>query len=45
MRMEIRPGEGGVDAEQFVIELSQAVSKHSNKPVSMVGSTAVLDSL
>lgn len=45
MRMEIRPAEGGADAETFAVELGQAISKHSGTPMAMVGRTVILDRL
>lgn len=45
MRMEIRAGEGGTDAEQFVSELSAAISKHSGISGNYVGSTVIFDRL
>lgn len=41
MRMEIRPGEGGADAEAFAVELGQSISKHSGTPMTMAGRTVV----
>lgn len=45
MRMEIRPAEGGEDAEAFATELGQAVSKHSGIPMEHDGRTVVLHRL
>lgn len=45
MRMEIRPAEGGADAEVFAVELGQAISKHSGTPIEMTGRTVVLNCL
>lgn len=45
MRMEIRPGEGGADAELFAEELANAIAKHSGKNISNDGTTKVLERL
>lgn len=45
MRMEIRPGEGGADAELFVNELAEAVSKHSGTKITIDGTTRTLERL
>lgn len=43
--MEIRPGEGGADAEMFAGELAAAVAKHSGRSVQTVGKFYVLHRL
>lgn len=43
MRMEIRAGEGGADAELFAQEFAQAVSKHSGEKVVADGTTMILE--
>mgnify|MGYP006349551801 FL=1 len=45
MKMEIRPQEGGADAEAFALELGQAIAKHSGAELSMDGTTVVLGRL
>jgi len=45
MRMEIRPAEGGADAELFASEFAASVSKHSGKDVVNEGTTKVLERL
>ncbi len=43
--MEIRPGEGGADAEAFAGELASAIAKHSGRKVQTVGKFYVLHRL
>ncbi len=43
MRMEIRPAEGGMDAELFATEFASAVSKHSGEKVVSEGTTKILE--
>ena len=45
MRMEIRPQEGGKDAELFVEEFAEAVAKHSGKSVAQEGTMRFLERL
>lgn len=45
MRMEIRPGEGGADAELFAHQLAQSIAKHSNKEIISEGTTRILERL
>jgi protein subunit release factor A len=43
--MEIRPGEGGADAEAFASELATAIAKHSGVSVQTAGKFYVLHRL
>lgn len=45
MRMEIRAGEGGSDAEHFASELAAAIAKHSGISEIRNDSMIVLDRL
>jgi hypothetical protein len=45
VRMEVRAGDGGSDAEMFAQEFAEAVSKHSGASVSTEGKTVVLHCL
>lgn len=45
MRMEIRPQEGGADAELFVQEFAEAVAKYSGKKAIAEGTMRVLERL
>lgn len=45
MRIEIRPAEGGADAQAFAADLGQAISKHSGSPAEAAGRTVVLHRL
>lgn len=45
MKMEIRPGDGGADAEAFASELAAAIAKGSKADVSSDGTTKVLHRL
>lgn len=45
MRMEVRPQEGGIDAELFVQEFANAVSKHSGKEIKSEGTMRFLERL
>lgn len=43
--MEIRAGEGGADAENFVEEFSSAIEKHSGVSRKNVGNVVIFDRL
>lgn len=45
MRVEIRAGEGGADAEQFALQLANSIAKHSGATVLHEGKTLTLGSL
>lgn len=45
MRMEIRPQEGGADAELFVQEFAEAIFKHSKSKVKVDGTMRFLERL
>ena len=45
MRLEIHPGDGGADAEQFASELASAISTFSGRPIEVDGRVLVLHRL
>lgn len=45
MRLEIMPQDGGLDAEQFALELGQSIAKHAGVEYSLDGTTVILSRL
>lgn len=45
MRMEIRPAEGGADAESFAVELGRAISTHTGSPMERDGRSVIFSRL
>lgn len=43
IRLEIHPGDGGTDAEQFARELARAIGRHAHTHAAGAGRVQVVD--